>query len=300
MNHSTAFDDEALVTIRRAFARQMLAVAGVEDDPALEDALAAVPRERFLGPPPWRMVAAHGGGYRALPSSDPVLAYQDINFALAAERGVNNGSPSLHARWLHHAGLRKGDRVVHIGAGTGYYTALIARLVGPEGRVTAVEFDPTLAELAERNLADLANVAVVQGDGAEWPREAMDCVYVNFLVQRPADSWVDRLAPGGRLIFPLGVPRPKRSPTGGTHTLYGAGLRIERKAAGFAARWLGPAYFVFAEGPLADVSEDGAALKAAFEKGGVEFVRSLRWKEPGKPGRCWFQSPDWSLSYDEP
>lgn len=111
MNHSFVFEDADLATIRRAYARQMLAVAGIAGDPALEDAFAAVPRERFLGPPPWRVVAAHGGGYRDLPSSDPVLAYQDINFALVAERGVNNGSPSLHARWLHHAGLKKGSRV---------------------------------------------------------------------------------------------------------------------------------------------------------------------------------------------
>jgi len=298
MNHSTVFDEEVLGTIRRAFARQMLAVAGVEGDPALEDAFAAVPRERFLGPPPWRMVAH--GGYRELPSSDPVLAYQDINFALAAERGVNNGSPSLHARWLHHAGLKAGSRVAHIGAGSGYYTALIAHLVGPEGRVTAVEFNPNLARLAERNLADHPNVTIVQGDGAEWPRDAVDCVYVNFLVQRPADPWIEQLDRGARLILPIGVPRPKPSPAGGTHTLYGAGLCVERTAAGFAARWLGPAFFVCAEGALAGGVDEAAALKSAFEKGGVEFVRSLRWKEPGKPGRCWFQSPDWSLSYDEP
>lgn len=297
MNHGIAFDDEALATIRRAYARQMLAVAGIADDPALEDAFAAVPRERFLGSPPWRMVAH--GGYRELPSSDPVIAYQDINFALAAERGVNNGSPSLHARWLHHAGLKAGSRVAHIGAGTGYYTALIAHLVGPEGHVTAVEFDSDLARLAERNLSNRVNVTVVQGDGADWPHETVDCVYVNFLVQRPADAWVERLDHGGRLILPLGVPRPKRGPGGGTHTLHGAGLCVERTGAGFAVRWLGPAFFVYAEGALGESSEDDA-LKTAFEKGGVEFVRSLRWKEPGKPGRCWLRTPVWSLSYDEP
>ena len=300
MNHSFVFEDADLVTIRRAYARQMLAVAGIAGDPALEDAFAAVPRERFLGPPPWRMVAAHGGGYRDLPSSDPVLAYQDVNFALVAERGVNSGSPSLHARWLHHAGLKKGSRVAHIGAGTGYYTALMAHLVGPEGHVTAVEFDPALAGPARGNLAGLGNVAVVEGDGAEWPKETVDCIYVNFLVQAPAERWIESLAPGGRLVFPLGVPRPKPSPSGGTHTLYGAGLCIERKGARFAARWLGPASFVHAEGALAGGHDETGLLKAAFERGGVEFVRSLRWNEPGVLGRCWFRGKDWSLSYDEP
>ncbi|MFC4174328.1 protein-L-isoaspartate O-methyltransferase [Microvirga sp. GCM10011540] len=297
MSGSIVFDDKALSIVRRAYARQMLAVAGIEYDFRLEEAFASVPREHFLGAPPWLMSGF--GGYKPLPSGDPVLVYQDVNFALSPSRGVNNGSPSLHARWLHQAGLKPGERVAHIGAGTGYYTALIADLVGSLGQVLAVEFDPALADMARRNLEPLANVTVVQGDGAEWPREEVDCVYVNFLVQRPADAWIERLALGGRLIFPLGVPRPQRSPVGGMHTLHGAGLRIERRAGGFAARWLGAAYFVCAEGALAGSPEESAALKAAFERGGVEFVRSLAWKEPGDPGRCWFSGPDWSLSYDE-
>src|SRR5215203_3168729 len=141
----------------------MLAIAGVQSDPLLEEAFATVPRERFLGNPPWRMVV-FSGGYRTLPSCEPVLAYQDIIIALEPERGVNNGSPSLHAKWLHHADLREGGYVAHIGAGTGYYTALIAHLVSKEGRVYAVELDPTLAEFAKRNLAHLDNVTVIQGD----------------------------------------------------------------------------------------------------------------------------------------
>jgi protein-L-isoaspartate(D-aspartate) O-methyltransferase len=76
------------------------------------------------------------------------VVYQDMLFALASQRGVNNGSPSLHARCLHALSLREGERVAHIGAGTGYYTALIAHLVGAEGHVLAVEFDPALADLA--------------------------------------------------------------------------------------------------------------------------------------------------------
>jgi protein-L-isoaspartate(D-aspartate) O-methyltransferase len=298
----TSFDDQALATVRRAYAKQMLAVSGIESDPALEEAFAAVPRERFLGVPPWRMVVLSGGrgGYSALPSSEPVIAYQDVNFALAPERGVNNGSPSLHARWLHHARLRGGERIAHVGAGTGYYTALMAHIVGDEGHVLAVEFDPALAELASRNLAHLRNVTVVQGDGAGWPRDAVDCVYVNFLVQRPADTWVEQLKRGGRLIVPLGVPRPNRSPTGGVHTLHGAGFCIERHDGGFSAQWLGPAFFVCADGVLGQGRDDNSALKAAFEKGGVEFVRSLHWKQPAHPDRCWFVGADWSLGYDEP
>lgn len=293
------FDDAANATIRRAFARQMLAIAGVDDDIRLENAFAAVRREHFVGPPPWIM--SHGAaGYRGLASTDPAILYQDILVALSPERGVNNGSPSLHAHWLHAAGLREGESVAHIGCGTGYYTAIIAELVGPGGKVLAVEFDPALASPATENLADRPNVTVVCDDGAAWPQEPVDCVYVNFSVERPAAAWLERLKPGGRLIFPLGVPNAKRTARRGRHALYGLGLLVERVAAGFAARSLGNAFFVCAEGELAASEDERAALMAAFEKGGTESIRSLRWRQPPAPERSWFVGSGWSLNYDDP
>jgi len=294
----SVFDEHELAVIRRAFAKQMLAVAGIEGDARLETAIAAVPRERFLGAPPWRISRA-SRGCEPVPSHDPAVVYQDVLFALVSERGVNNGSPSLHARCLHALSLREGEHVVHIGAGSGYYTAILAHLVGSRGHVSAVEFDPALAELARANLADHANVTVTAGDGAEWPREAVDAVYVNFAVERPADAWIDHLRPNGRLLFPLGVPRPKPSPWGGTHAFHGAGLCVTRKSGGLSVRWLGPAYFVCAEGQLSPAGAERETLRAAFERGGVEFVRSLVWKESAAPGRCWFTGSGWALCYDE-
>jgi protein-L-isoaspartate(D-aspartate) O-methyltransferase len=63
---------------------------------------------------------------------------------LAADRGVNNGSPSLHAKMLNDLAVEPGQHIAHIGAGTGYYTAMLAELTGAAGRVTAIEFDPAL------------------------------------------------------------------------------------------------------------------------------------------------------------
>jgi protein-L-isoaspartate(D-aspartate) O-methyltransferase len=295
---SSVFSQDELAVIRRAYAKQILTLSGIADNPGLERAFAKVPRERFLGAPPWLMSRA-ARGYEAVASHDPVVLYQDALFALTSEKGVNNGSPTLHARCLHVLSLREGERVAHIGAGTGYYTALLAHLVGEKGHVLAVEFDPALAERARDNLADLPNVTVVQGDGAEWPREDVDAVYVNFAVGRPAEAWIDRLKLGGRLIFPLGVPQPRPSARGGTHSLYGAGLCVTRKSAGLAARWLGHVSFVCAEGRLSQPGEDRQALQAAFEGGGMEFVRSLVWRESAPPGRCCFTGSGWALSYDE-
>ena len=85
-----------------------------------------MPRERFLGPGPWRLLARDGGVLLQDPT--PADAYHDALFALDPAQGVNNGSPSLHALMLHALDVRPGARVVHVGAGSGYYTALLAEL----------------------------------------------------------------------------------------------------------------------------------------------------------------------------
>ena len=93
-DNDRAFSAAELAVVRRAYARQMLAILGV-DNPAIEAAFAAVPREAFLGPPPWT-ASSPFGGYRPLPGSDPVVLYQDLVIALDPARGVNN--PPVAAR----------------------------------------------------------------------------------------------------------------------------------------------------------------------------------------------------------
>ena len=128
-------NQQELAIVRRAYARQMLAIANVCND-RLEQVFATVRREDFLGDEPWRI--ARGP---ALPVNDPVYVYQDVVLALAPERGVNNGSPSLHAKMLNDLAVEPGQHIAHIGAGAGYYTAILAELTGRSGRVTAIEFD---------------------------------------------------------------------------------------------------------------------------------------------------------------
>lgn len=290
--------DDELTIIRRAYARHVLAVAGALGNNRLEAAFREVRREHFLGLEPWS-IAPFERPPVGLPDNDPVYAYQDVLFVLSRDRGVNNGQPSLHARMLNALEPQHGQSVVHLGAGTGYYTAILGHLVGPQGRVTAVEVDPKLGERARSALQGMPWVDVVIGDAEEWPEAETDRVYVSFGVTAPAAAWVERLAPGGRLAFPLGVPTP--GPGSVQFHDLGAAIVVERRPHGFAAASHGSAYFIHAEGGLGAVDNERLdRLKRAFQSGTVDFVRSLVWHRSADPGRCWYWSPEWSLSFDPP
>jgi protein-L-isoaspartate(D-aspartate) O-methyltransferase len=144
-----------------------------------------------------------GGGYRTTPHPDPVYLCTDDVIGILPERNLNNGQPSLHAALIAAAAPQPGEHVVHVGAGVGYYTAILAELVGVAGRVTAIEFDPELAARARANLAQTPHVRAVHGDGTRAMFEPADVIRVNAGATRPADAWLDRLKEGGRLILPL-------------------------------------------------------------------------------------------------
>jgi len=155
---------------RAFFAELITASVGVsERGGRLAAAFAATPRERFVGKGPWRVFAA--AGYVQTPSDDPVFLYQDIVVALVAEAGINNGQPTLHAASLTALKVQQGETVIHIGAGTGYYTAVLARLTGP---VHGYEVHEGLARQAVDNVADLPHVRIVRQSGGNrrsiaWP-----------------------------------------------------------------------------------------------------------------------------------
>jgi protein-L-isoaspartate(D-aspartate) O-methyltransferase len=192
--------------IRRAYAKRVMFVAGTADR-RVEAAFAAVPREKFLAPGPWQIVrwsfVSGSRGYVATPSRDPVYIYDDVVVALLPERNLNNGQPSLHAWLIASAAPKPGEHVVHIGLGFGYYTAILAHLVGSHGKVTAVEYDPDLAARSAENLAAWPQADIVAGDGTKIDFPPADIIYVNAGATHPLPHWLDRLAEGGRLIVPL-------------------------------------------------------------------------------------------------
>jgi protein-L-isoaspartate(D-aspartate) O-methyltransferase len=283
-------DREAeLGIVRRAYAKQIMAAALVADE-RVEAAFAAVPREAYLGPGPWPVLRTRPDGYAPTPSDDPVYLYVNQVVGLLPERNLNNGEPSLHAMMIAAAAPKSGEHAVHIGIGGGYYTAILAELVGATGRITAIELDAGLAERASANLVRLRHVRVLHGNGSLIPFDPADVIYVNAGATRPADVWLDRLKENGRLILPLtasGFPN--------TDFRQGAVFRITREGEDFLAKRISVVGIFPCEGVRDPDSE--AALAAAFEKGRVEEVTRLYRRDDMPDEDCWVRGKGWCLAY---
>ncbi len=197
-------DTDDLVQRRRFYAEELEAVCHLRS-PALVEAFATVPREHFVPPGPWltRGEAGLGAALRRTPDADPRHLYHNVAVAIDATRDLFNGAPSVVARGIDALDLRAGDRVLHVGCGVGYYSAIMARCVGPRGAVVAVEIDEALAGEARTRLRAFDNVEVTRGDGRERYAEGFDAILVNVGVTHPLEAWLAALKPRGRLVLPL-------------------------------------------------------------------------------------------------
>lgn len=230
----------SLEDYRRCYAEEIRFVANL-DSPALVEAFARVPREKFIGGGPWqvgsaevRALAAAGIGRATYVTiDDPRHLYHNVVVVLDAARDINNGQPSALAHWINGLQLQPGNRVYHVGCGVGYYTAIMAEVVGPSGTVVATEIDPDLSTRARENLSTYANVEVHAADGAEFDPGECDAMLINAGVTHPHSLWLDRLRDGGRLVLPI---------TLATSETLGAGLmtKIVRRSDGFSAHGLTP------------------------------------------------------------
>jgi protein-L-isoaspartate(D-aspartate) O-methyltransferase len=284
-------DQEAeLSIIRAAYAKQILAVARVHD-PRLSAAFAAIRREDFLGPGPWPMLRWLGE-YVPTPDADPVYLYTNDLVGILPDRHLNNGQPSLHAHLIHQAAPAAGDHFMHIGTGTGYFTAILAHLAGPSGRVTGIEYEPELAARARRNFATSRNVEIIEGDGAQVSFDVADVIYVNAGCTRPAESWLDRLADGGRLILPLTSGQGFTRGPPEQMARSGAVFRIERRGDDYAAKWISAVAIFPCAGSRDEESE--RALAKAFARGGWHGVTRL-YRSQALPEEVWLRGAGWGL-----
>jgi protein-L-isoaspartate(D-aspartate) O-methyltransferase len=287
-------DREAeLSIIRAAYAKQVMAAARVVGDARLDEALRAVRREDFLGAGPWPIVRWFRN-YVPTPDADPVYLYTDDLVGILPERQINNGQPSLHANLIHQAAPAEGDHVVHIGTGTGYYTAILAHLAGPSGRVTGIEYEPELAARTKANFVSCPNVEIVEGDGTLVSFDRADVIYVNAGCTRPAQNWLDRLADGGRLILPMASDKGFGAKSLQRMASAGAVFRIERRDGNYLANWISAVAIFPCTGSRDEASE--RALAEAFDKGGWQQVTRLYRDQEIPEERCWVSGPGWCLA----
>ena len=155
------------------------------------EALGRVPRHEFI--PDDRRDAAYAD--RPLPIGE----------------GQTVSAPHMVAIMADHLALSPGDRVLEVGTGCGYHAAVTAELVGG-GNVYSVEYHDDLANRARDTLSRLGyDVHVRTGDGREgWAEHApYDAVYLTCAPAEIPDALVDQLAPGGRLVAPVGDDRQR-------------------------------------------------------------------------------------------
>jgi protein-L-isoaspartate(D-aspartate) O-methyltransferase len=281
-----------LERIRRYYAEEIAAYCNLRSE-ALVDALASVPRERFLDPGPWlvRGIDADlGAPARQTPSADPRHVYHNVAIAIDPERMLFNGQPGTLAFWIDALQLKPGERVLHIGCATGYYSALMAHVVGSEGMVTAMDVDAGLAGRARQNLRTLPWVEVREADGTSDLPGGMDAVFINAGVTHPLPIWLDALRDGGRMIVPVTFTVDKMP----TNIGKGGVFLITRKQDAFDARFLSMVAIYSALGVRdADLNE---RLPEAFS--GMTFlkVRHLR-RDIHEPGpACWLHCRDVCLT----
>lgn len=250
-------------------------------------AFARVPREHYLGPGPWRIFQPYARFYWTTPDADPKHLYHDVLVAIDEMRLLNNGQPSFLAFLIEALERQEGDHAVHVGCGTGYFTAILAELVGPHGRVTAIEVDADLAARSRGNLADLPNVKVVDGDGGEHDPGPADAILVNAGATHPRRIWLDSLRLNGRLVLPLtGLNR------------IGWVLKVVNRDKGYAAHFIS-SISIF---PCVGARDTDAArlLGEAFTSGGWAAVRSLRRDIHQIEPTCWLHSDNLCLSTVDP
>ena len=155
------------------------------DDPRVLDAMRTVPRHRFV------------------PADVAALAYDDRPLPIG--NGQTISQPYIVAYMSDLLAIAPHHRVLEIGTGSGYQAAVLAKLAK---EVYTVEIVPELAREAAATLKELGftNVEVREGDGyAGWPERApFDRIMVTAAPERIPQPLIDQLAPGGRLVIPVG------------------------------------------------------------------------------------------------
>ena len=171
---------------REAMVERQLRRRGITE-PEILDAFRAVPREKFIGEE-----YAH-------------LAYGDHPLPIEANQTISQ--PYIVGLMIQAAGIKPHDNVLEVGAGSGYAAAVISRIAG---RVVGIERQHDLVEVARERLQRLGydNVEIIEGDGTRGCRDhaPFDAILAAASGSHVPHPLVEQLAPGGRIVMPVGEP----------------------------------------------------------------------------------------------
>ncbi len=196
---------DSIETARDWFAEDIRIAAPVLNNPAIIKAFAKIPREDYLGEGPWRIHPRQFDRPAYVSAtSDPHQIYHDVLVSIDHDLEINNGLPSLWAYYLDQMAIKPGAVILQVGAGVGYFTAILAELAGPRGRVIAYEIEANLADRAKENLKHYPNVEVVSGDAtAATDLPELDAILVFAGVTHIPDIWLSALGKSGRVVIPF-------------------------------------------------------------------------------------------------
>jgi protein-L-isoaspartate(D-aspartate) O-methyltransferase len=170
--------------LRERMVRRQIEARGI-CDPMILDAFRNVPREAFVS------------------EEQRQWAYED--HPLPIEAGQTISQPYIVALMIAASGIGPGQRVLEVGSGSGYAAAVLSRIAG---KVIGIERQHDLVEVARERMSrlDYSNVRIIEGDGTRGcPEEApFDAILVAASGSHVPRALLDQLAPGGRLVMPVG------------------------------------------------------------------------------------------------